>query len=209
MAAREVMYPKKQRSRSGRARGQDPKAWGSLLGSKLEEQSKRDDHPPSVVGSKRKRAHKSSEIKGADAKLAIDLEAAMAAIDFPQPKNRGKRSARPRATKAAAPWAASLDGFQNNGAGTNPVVKHGVPATVSYADLDVVATDVDLSSAESALASLYGERDRDPCVEFAVNILMNGTPLPKEAAGIEAFFTQKMYGYKNAKFGENITSFMV
>ncbi|XP_024313749.1 uncharacterized protein LOC112270166 [Brachypodium distachyon] len=102
----------------------------------------------------------------------------MAAIDFPQPKNRGKRSARPRATKAAAPWAASLDGFQNNGA-------------------------------ESALASLYGERDRDPCVEFAVNILMNGTPLPKEAAGIEAFFTQKMYGYKNAKFGENITSFMV
>jgi hypothetical protein len=66
--------------------------------------------------------------------------------------------------------------------------------TMSDLDLDNSKVDFDLSSAESALASLYGESDRDMCIEFAVKLLMNETPLPKEAAEIEEFFIQEING---------------
>ncbi|KAM0875790.1 hypothetical protein ACQ4PT_036566 [Festuca glaucescens] len=70
--------------------------------------------------------------------------------------------------------------------------------TVSGLVLDNRNVDFDLSSAESALASLYGGSDRDMCIEFAVKLLMNETPLPKEAAEIEEFFTETIHGEKRA-----------
>lgn len=66
-------------------------------------------------------------------------------------------------------------------------------------DLEVVDENFDLSSAESALASLYGESERDLCIEFAVKLLMEEMPLPKEATQVEEFFRQKMNGEKSAK----------
>lgn len=71
--------------------------------------------------------------------------------------------------------------------------------TVSGLDLENDNVQFGLSSAESALASLYGESDRDMCIEFAVKLLTNETPLPKEAVEIEEFFTQKIHGKKSAK----------
>ena len=71
--------------------------------------------------------------------------------------------------------------------------------TISGLNLDDGNFSFDLSSAESALASLYGESDRDVCIEFAVKLLMNETPLATEAAEIEEFFTQKIHGENSAK----------
>jgi hypothetical protein len=70
--------------------------------------------------------------------------------------------------------------------------------TVSGLVLENGNVEFDLSSAESALASLYGESDRDMCIEFAIKILMNETPLPKEAVEIQEFFTEKIHCEKRA-----------
>ncbi|XP_051215924.1 uncharacterized protein [Lolium perenne] len=70
--------------------------------------------------------------------------------------------------------------------------------TVSGLVLENGNVEFDLSSAESALASLYGESDRDTCIEFAVKILMNETPLPKEAVEIQEFFAEKIHCEKRA-----------
>lgn len=58
-------------------------------------------------------------------------------------------------------------------------------------NLDTGAVDSDISGAES-LASVYGLSERDPCTKFAIKLLISEIPLPKEAAEVEEFFSQKM-----------------
>ncbi|KAL6611249.1 hypothetical protein ACP70R_039177 [Stipagrostis hirtigluma subsp. patula] len=57
-------------------------------------------------------------------------------------------------------------------------------------------SNYEVSRAESALASLYGNSERDRSVEFAVKLLMDETPLPTEDAEVEEFFSQKMNSKK-------------
>ncbi|CAM0906931.1 unnamed protein product [Alopecurus aequalis] len=117
------------------------------------------------------------------------------------PKKHGKRSARTR-VKNSTRWdgvrvtdiAAAYSLLQTtlppqrgqaNSAKFHPTVFPGL-------NLRTGAKDFDLSSAKSALASLYGKSKRDLSIEFAVKLLMGEIRLPKEAAEVEELFNRKM-----------------
>ena len=58
------------------------------------------------------------------------------------------------------------------------------PAIIPGLDLSHGAEKFDTSTAESALASLCAVSVPDPCVEFAVKVLKDETPLPAEASEV-------------------------
>lgn len=123
------------------------------------------------------------------------------------PRKHGKRSARTRG-KNSTLWAgvrmtdtaAAIDLFQI----TVPPQKGKAefhPEVFSGLNQDTRAGIYDLSSAESALASLYGESERDLSIEFAVKLLMAEIPQPNEAAEVEEFFNRTMNSGKSTKPG--------
>lgn len=123
------------------------------------------------------------------------------------PRKHGKRSARTRG-KNSTLWAgvrmtdtaAAIDLFQI----TVPPQKGKAefhPEVFSGLNQDTRAGIYDLSSAESALASLYGESERDLSIEFAVKLLMAEIPQPNEAAEVEEFFNWTMNSGKSTKPG--------
>ena len=121
------------------------------------------------------------------------------------PKKHGKRSARTRG-KNSTVWdgvrvtdtAAAYSLLQTTlppqkGKANNVKFQ---PTVFSSLNLRTGAKDFDLSSAKSALASLYGGSKQDLSIEFAVKLLMDEIRLPKEAAEVEKFFSRKMNSEK-------------